>query len=95
MFKNHRCDYRYGYNGRWMGQLWNESEYVKQFYTRLWPTLLPHQEVAVVPGLFGDKNKAISAEEPVLLLKLAGYVAWAKAEPRITGMMPCTCTNTY
>eukprot|EP01051_Picozoa_sp_SAG22_P014329 SAG22_NODE_1722_length_3723_cov_4.966060_4_plen_73_part_00 len=64
----------YGYDGRWQGQLWNESEYVKHLYTRLWPTLLPHQRAAVVPGLFGDRGKTISAEEPVLLQKLAGCV---------------------
>ena len=64
---------------------------MKSIYThQLFPRLLPHQRVFVVPGLFTTANASvpIAQQDEQLLEKWNGYLAWIAAEPRIIGVNP-------
>ena len=62
---------------------------MRHIYTnQLFPKLLPHQRVFVVPGLFGNASLPIGPQDKQLVLKWKGYLDWIATEPRIIGINP-------
>ena len=54
------------------------------YTTQLFPRLLPHQRVFVVPGLFA--TAPIAHQDDQLVLKWKGYLRWMAKEPLIIGV---------
>ena len=70
-----------------------EADHVRGYYEHyIFPLLSPHQNVAVVPGLFADSleqhHHNRSEQDEALCSKLASYQLWIQTEPRIVGMAP-------
>ena len=66
-----------------------EAGLMRNIYTHeLFPKLLPHQRVFVVPGLFGNGSEPVGAQDEQLVAKWTGYTAWVAQEPRILGINP-------
>ena len=60
-------------------------------YSRtIFPSLQPHQQVLLVPGVFGCSDQLshfpLAAQEQHVIDKLDGYFSWAKAEKNIAGL---------
>ena len=67
------------------------KDLMKNIYNhQLFPKMLPHQRVFVVPGLFATANASvpIKAQDEQLVLKWKGYLDWIATEPRIIGINP-------
>jgi hypothetical protein len=66
-----------------------EAEMMKGMYEKwLLPKMASSQRLGVAPGLFGSYSVSIAEQDDALLAKLNGFVAWARAEPRIVLMNP-------
>jgi hypothetical protein len=66
-------------------------KWARPFYeTQLKPRLLPHQQLLVIPGTFGDWNKTrsppIEQQQAAIVRKLDAYWAWAQSDPLIAGL---------
>ena len=66
-----------------------EATLMRNIYThQLFPKLLPHQRVFVVPGFFGNGSQPLAPQDTELVAKWEGYLRWFAEEPRIIGVNP-------
>ena len=68
----------------WPSSAIPEAEAVRYFSTHfIVPKLHPHQQVALVPGLFGNQSDAWT--DTYLTDKMQRYWTWAQEDPRVVG----------
>lgn len=66
-----------------------EADLMRHIYTnQLFPVLLPHQKVFIVPGLFGNGSNPTEPQDAQLVEKWNAYLSWMADEPRIIGVNP-------
>lgn len=66
-----------------------EATLMRNIYThQLFPKMLPHQRVFIVPGFFGNGSQPIGPQDAQLVEKWTAYLGWIAAEPRIIGVNP-------
>ena len=69
-----------------------EYERARMVYEQnVFPNLRSHQQVMLVPGVFGCSNTSfypLEAQSAQIVRKLQLYFEWAREEPRVAGFMP-------
>ena len=71
-----------------------EAALMRHIYTnQLFPMMMPHQRVFIVPGFFGNASQPIGPQDTQLVVKWEAYLNWMAVESRIIGVNPWHLDN--